>query len=360
MRYILAATVLFSSSVAHAQTKLFVLLTGATGSSCTWTDCEPSYVIEIDVEGRRIVNRTIVSNVREQPSLPAITPDGRYLMWGGRDGPISTAYFSAFDNVARTTWVTLPLSAYGNPGPDVAAHPTRTRAYVTYRDQVRVLEPSTDRSFPAGCDYPRLYDLSGDGSRLMTHSVTTLPGTTRVFDSETGALLATLAGTSFIGTLNQDGTELISVEYAGPMEVRRYDVATGAVLQTGIIGAVGDSAQRVVVDPRTGRLYVSAQSALLVVDGSTLAEQARLPTALSPHVAFVADAPRAYVASRTEGTSPRPGTRITVLDTDRLVIEEQVDLPVSSGPAGLVVAPKPIAVQTLASQVSGQHVTLQW
>ena len=42
------------------------------------------------------------------------------------------------------------------------------------------------------------------------------------------------------------------------------------------------------------------------------------------------------------------------------MIDEEVDLPVSSGPAGLVVAPKPLAVQTLTSQVSGHDVTLQW
>jgi hypothetical protein len=361
---LVAIFVLFSFAVADAQTKLFVLLTGATGSLCTWTDCEPSYVVEIDVERRRILAQTIVSNVREDSSPPSVTPDGRYLMWGGQDSPISPHFFSVFDNMRHATWAAVRLSN-ATLTPSVYAHPTRTRAYVLDGNQVRVLEIGGARSFGAGCEYPRLTALSSDGSRLMTHCVVTSPGTTRVFDSETGTVIATLAETSFIGELNATGTELFTVDSApGPMQVRRYDVATGALLRSSVIGNTGEFTNRMALDPRTGHLYVSlstsSEGAIIIIDSSTLAERARLATAISPRVTFVADSPRAFVVSRTETNPRRPGTRLTMIDTDRLVVEEQIDLPVTSGPAGAIVAPKPMPVQNVSSVVTGRQVNLQW
>jgi hypothetical protein len=360
---LVAVFVLFSYTVADAQTKFFVLLTGATGALCTWTDCEPSYVVEIDVEGRRILAQTIVSNVREDGSPPSITPDGRYLMWAGRDGPISPRYFSLFDNVVHTTPAAVRLSN-ATVTPSVHAHPTKTRAYVLDGNQVRVLELGADRSFAAGCEYPRLTGLSGDGSRLLTHCVVSGPGTTRVFDSETGTLIATLPDTSFVGALNATGTELFTVGITPPIQVRRYDIATGALLRSSVIGNTADSVASVAVNPRTSDLFVSTYTstagAVLIVDSFTLAERTRLSTAISPRVAFDTDSARAFVVSRTESDPRRPGTRLTVIDTDRLVVEEEVDLPVSSGPAGVIVAPKPIRVDNVTSVVTGRQVTLQW
>jgi hypothetical protein len=229
---------------------------------------------------------------------------------------------------------------------------------------VRILEIGGDRSFATGCDYPRLTGLSGDGSRLLTHCVTSIPGTTRVFDSETGTLIATLADTSFIGALNANGTELFTVDISPPMQVRRYDIATGALLRSSVISNTADLVNSIAVDPRTGDLFVSISTstagAILIVDSFTLTERARLSTAMSPRVAFVADSPRAFVVSRTPFHQMRQGTRLTVIDTDRLLVEEQIDLPVTSGPAGVVVAPKPLPVDNVTSGVIGRQVTLQW
>ena len=67
------------SAPALAQTRLYLL---TMGGWCGGSHCPPARLFEVDVEGRRIVAHMPVSAV--MPGIgPAVTPDGRFLLWSG-------------------------------------------------------------------------------------------------------------------------------------------------------------------------------------------------------------------------------------------------------------------------------------
>ncbi len=234
MRTILAAplALLLVSASASAQTKAFVLLSTA----CQLISCDPTYLLEVDIESRRILGLTHIANGPYPADRSGLTGDGRYLVWAGEKDALSPTFLSLFDNVAHTTVASVLLEP--EPVPRLIVHPSESRVFLLQGANVVVIEPDRQQTFPAVCPTrpPDWLGLSGDGARLFAFCMTDVfplqRGETRVLDSETGALIATVANTSGPLATNAAGTELYAVDYTGgyPGILKRYDIATGAVL----------------------------------------------------------------------------------------------------------------------------------
>jgi hypothetical protein len=125
------------------------------------------------------------------------------------------------------------------------------------------------------------------------------------------------------------------------------------------------------VDPRTARLFFAqgarpfGGSAIIdILDPATLMTVAAVSLGPGAHrIAFDDTRARAYVltSSITEvfGIGPAYHTRLDVVDTDRFVAIEGIDLPYEHGDA-IALAPRLGTPFGLSADVSGSRVTLSW
>jgi hypothetical protein len=68
---------LFLPTAPSAQTRT-VLTQGTVGAACTATDCEPGFVLDIDVDATRLRARTPIPKARYRSFGPAVTADSRF------------------------------------------------------------------------------------------------------------------------------------------------------------------------------------------------------------------------------------------------------------------------------------------
>lgn len=215
--------------------------------------------------------------------------------------------------------------------------------------------------------------LSGDGTRLFVFCLTELlptpTGTTRVFDSESGSLLATVDNTSHAQAANHAGTELYAVDFtdiSNPHDqLRRYDVATGTLLAAHDLPTVAAMAT-VSVDPRTGRVYAAlhggadpAHRGLFIYSATDLEPLQHIPTADLPSVSFSNSLPLALVTVPMNDAG-RQWARLLLLDTEHLAVIAEADLPAGRIPVGVMVGHTPPQPQPIVATPHGNHVTLQW
>ncbi len=367
MRTVLAAAlVLLAGAPAGAQTKAFVLLT----TSCLAGPCEPTDVLEIDLETRQVLAITRVTNAPPGNDVTALTGDGRYLLW---TRGLPTSVLSLFDTATRRTIATMPLATIG--APRIFTHPSKLRAFLVQTTDVLVIEPTRTQSFPAGCtNYTALGGgLSGDGTRLFVFCLTEVfpapTGATRVFDSESGALLTTVGNTSHAQAANSTGTELYAVDFAdlAPFrdQLRRYDVATGALLAVRDLPTFAALAT-VSVDPRTGHVYAALHGGsdpthrgLFIYGATDLEPLQYIPTPDLPSISFSNSLPLALVTIQMREAG-REWTRLMLVDTDHLAVITEADLPAGRVPAGVMVGRTPPQPQPIVATSDGNHVTLQW
>jgi hypothetical protein len=359
-----------------AQTRLFVLTEGASGIDCTLTDCEPGMLMEIDADTDRLISRTPIVKARYRHSAPAPTSDGRFVIWTGSEGLHDSTNFTVFDRKTRTL-LTRSLSA----PTAVLTHPSMLTAFYTRfplvsgpRTVIALTLQGERELVTDDCPLGWLTGISKNGERLFMDCL----GYFNVVSTLTGSITTIPASgfpTSFTYSLpNSEGSEMYSTEanvLAGNVLLRRYDVATGAVLAERYYGPASTAAPRLLgIDPGTNNLYAlqdsSSPAALLVMNGATLSVVATVPLGSFPladgraAIAFARDAPRAYVVwTQVDGGSHRRSA-IAALDTLTMTLISQFDLGVRSGPAGVAIVPMPGRSTNLAVSVTGSQVTLNW
>jgi hypothetical protein len=367
---------LLSAPSAWAQTRLFLLFAGDT-PLCSPSDCEPARVLEIDVDGRRILADTPVLHARESSTPPVVTPDGRYLAWIGTENRMSVpSYLSVFDTAARRQTPLVRTSAGSQAGYLLAdRRAVRLFAQFELGSPITIAEPQGFRSLPAPCGSGALRAISGDGARLVVVCQSPLPIEIAVLEAATGVVAGRtpVVGPYAYGTLvasSDDGRALYAgVPTAiGMATLRRIDVATGVTLAE---RAIGNSYSDIAVDGRTNRLYLvvsdaaSGGSVLEVYDSSTLALIRSVPSPVSrPANAVVVPDPErdaAYVVwFQPSTTSTGWRTTIMVLDTAAWTVVAQAELANDTRLVGMVQGPRPPRASGLSASVTGNSVTLGW
>ena len=145
-----ALLLLLCPSQARGQTRLYLLFAGDP-PPCPPLNCDPPRVLEIDVDGRRVLADTPVLHARESAAPPVVTPDGRYVAWMGSENHTNApTYLSVFDTASRWQTSLLQTSVQGLQGA-LFADPTAVRLFsqFQYGSLVTVVEPQGYRALPA-------------------------------------------------------------------------------------------------------------------------------------------------------------------------------------------------------------------
>jgi hypothetical protein len=368
------ALFLLHPTAPSAQTRILVLTQGAVGGECTATDCEPGFLLDIDVDATRLRARTPIAKARYRSFGPAVTADSRFVIWTGSEGLSDQPTLSALDR-ANMTVFTRPL--YGSA--PALTYPNAVAAFYTQfaasgPRTVVTLTPQGERPLVSDdCPLGWLTGISDDGERLFMDCL----GYFNVVSLSTATLTRISAAGWTRSVPNREGTAIFSSEGLVNSQnvLRRYDALTGAVLTERVVGPSTTAGPRLLgVDPRTGDLYTfvpntpagAARGDLSVLDGTTLSTLATLPIAPFPvsdgriAIAFDRDGPRAFVLwSYDDGRSGRR-TAIATLDTAGFTLGEPIDFGVRSWPVGIAMVPMPGRAQDLRSTVAGSQVTLDW
>jgi len=366
---LLLLTLALGVEPAAAQTRLYVLFAGVFGIDCQPQDCPPGQVLDIDVDGRRLLSSTPVLHARVHGVGPRVTPDGRYLLWTGTEHQLSApSYLSLLDVSARQQSVPVVTGGIGNaPISALFAHSSVMRVFLQsgFGADVTIAEPGRLRTLPVPCQ-SEVRDVSGDGARLFARCGSSVFDRTVVVDSTTGTLLATVPDGSSYQVPDEGGAVLYTAAWrtvGQPPVDRRYDVATGAVLaeHTGAVNDCPDDPM--LLDPRTGHLLAGASNAVRMLDGVTLAPLSRRAAPFGfakASVAFDPERPLAYVVWSGVVTTGGYQTRIQVVDTTTLTTVIEADLPVRTRVVGVVLGPRPPRATNLSAAVAGSAVTLRW
>jgi len=362
---IAALLALVCSSPAVAQTQLY-LLTASSNSPWDYGDPEhPARIIQIDVDGHRIVASTSTGDVRGFGIGvdPHVTPDGRFLLWSGGElcCPIRVNLF----DIAHQQQSILVDAFLQSDFVPLAVHPSEMRAFLQLSPfgPVTVVEPAHTRTLPVPpCAKPVFSTRSGDGRRLSYRCLD--PLRVILVDSGDGRLIGSVPYAN-AHRLDDEGTTVFGVDWqsgvADTTKFRRYDVATGAVLAEraapdGFDGWLFD------YNRATGHLYVGVRSGIHVLDASTLQDVGRIA---SPHPSLYAtmaldpDRPDAYIAwsGLIDG---RAVVRVSLLDTVTLATVGSLDIPTTGEVLGMALGPRPPRVSDLSALVTGRLVTLSW
>jgi len=353
-----------------AQTRLYVLTSGAVSDQCLSGPCAPGRLIQIDVDERRVVADTPILHARTRGTGPRITPDGRYLLWTGSEQPDyrprrQPLYVSLFDIASRiqTTPFLAPLST------EVAwlsAHPSAMRAFIqlSFGGPITVAEPGGSRTLPLPpCSSPIFQGRSGDGRRL---SIFCEPTRSLIVDSQDGELLAAVPHGPTAQTLDDLGTEMFTVDWdfearLEPTVYRRFEVATGRVLAERVVLPEEFDGLLWLFDHRLRRIYASNFGVIIALDADTLHPVGEIraphPETPLPEMVLDPDLPRAYVLWWGPHTSR---ITITQINPTTLAAEASGSLALDSAVVGMALGPRPPAVSDLASRVDGRAVTLEW
>lgn len=382
---LVAAALVMTSATGLAQTRLYVLFSGAAFEACVPTDCEPGHLLEIDVERGAIVRDTLIRSARYDPSALGVTADGRYLVWSGAESIFGYGELSLFDAATRSQSVAASLGPRNGFPFQVFVHPTQFKAYLAHPPVIGVAAPGVLAPIALpGCDSTWQLAVSGDASRLFTRCAVITPNSTQVIgtavlDGATGAMLAMASETAVPQSTAFDGSELYSARMAlaGPT-YRRWDVVSNSLLVERVVGLSDDFPMTLATDPRTGRLWASVLSrtldaAIQVLDAATLQPLARFTlgryaypnlTERGPlQLVFDRDQALAYAAwsERIPGSVPTHfRTFVGVIDTETLTWLLSAELPSVSVVAGVAIAPRPPVPSELAGIVTGRDVTLRW
>jgi hypothetical protein len=305
-------------------------------------------------------------------SGPYVTPDGSLMVWQSWQPEISaSARHLTLHNVVTGATSTLPTPFASGV---LAGNPTRPELYGFDAGGVIALSISGVRRLNSPtCPYNGL-SVSANGQRVAATCFGPQALRGVVLDTTTGATVATFngPGADAFGSiaLSRDGQELyVSITGQSP-RIRRYDVATGAVLAEVVASA------QIKVHPRTGDVFVNAGSQLVRLDPTTLTETGSIdvvtPRGLGASVtAFELDPhlPRLYVAFTwasvgTDAALYEP--YFTIFDTDTLQSVFSSLMPVRATDQfayplpTIAVAPAPAAPTGLAAVVQAQSVQLSW
>jgi hypothetical protein len=354
---------------ASAQTKLYVLFAG-DGVFCRPTDCEPPRVLEIDVDGRRVLANTPVQHARENTTIPVVTADGQYLAWIGTENrSTASSYLSVFDTSTRGQIPLVRTSVRGDAG-SLFADATAVRLFsqFQYGSPLTVLEPQSSRGMAVPCTGAQLAALSGDGTRLFVRCGTTAVPPVVVLDSITGTTVATMPEAGFYSAVDDAGaiyfTASLPPSGLGTV-LSRYDVASGQLVAQRVI-ADASPAGPMAVDPRTGRVYLGVGSTppgIRVYEGDTLGDVTHLPAPVMParpSLVIDPDRPAAYVVWNAPVGTGGWRSVIAIYDTVGFTIVAQAELGNDSLVNGMVLGPRPPRTDNLVAAVAGRVVTLKW
>ena len=354
---VLAAMLPFAPS-AYAQSDAFILLSGNwAGGFCVFTGCVPASLVKIDVDSRSIEMGASVDDA-EAPSDLTVSADGRHVVWTGMER-VGYRYLTVFDMETRSE------SRYRSNADVTYAHPSRLRLFSESGGSILAVEPQRQQLFSAGCSWqPSSFEISDSGNRLLVSCAPRVLGESepmRVIDSDTGTVVGTLPPDGSHAVLSRDGTEAYDLvwRWGPPTRYRRFDVATGRLLMERTVGLASDSPDDIAIDPRSGRLFVTDDQFIQVLDGQTLAPITRVAIGRSPRIAFFRDRPLAVVVTNFDTPDFRFGARISLLDTDTFAFTFHGEIRGHGMPLSVAIAPLPPAL-TLTAHVSGRQVSLAW
>jgi len=371
LRGVLAALLLLLCAVpTSAQTRLYILFSG-DGPLCPPTDCEPPRVVEIDVDGRRLLANTPVLHARQNATGPVVTPDGQYLAWMGTESAMTAAsYLSVFDTATRWQTPLVRTSVQGMPG-SLFADPTTVRLFsqFQYDSPMTVIEPQLTRGMAAPCTGATLTGLSGNGARLFVGCTPATPAAAQmiVLDSTTGVAVGTAPELGSFSAADDDGAHYFSASW-GPagygVVLSRYDIATGQLLARREISGSYPTGP-LVFDARDGRLYLGVSglaAGIQVYDGQTFADVGRLPPPMldaRPTVVLDPDRALAYAVWTSFAAGPLRN-RIMVYETAAFTVLAESNLANDTRVVGMALGPRPPRATNLAANVTGSTVTLEW
>jgi hypothetical protein len=354
---LLSALVVLAALPATAQTRLLALFSGTY--PCSALGCPAGTLLDIDAE-RGVIKGTASVSPGWGFSLPGVTPDGRYFVFGGYRSP--GAHLDALDTMSYQVTsfpVTIQTPAFG-----YAVHPSTLRAYFQRPDdeQVFVVDDRGVRAFQGlGARPGILRFVSGDGSRLVLHRH--LTDEVAVVDSETGTTRGVVADAFGVAAVNADGTEIYAFGRALSRPLERRAVSSGAVLATTPLRGAGNVT--FARDPRSGHIWQASGGLVRVLDRSTLATIAEFTFEFGTaplHLAFDPERPIAFIGWKATSEADNLPAHFVVLDTDTMAVRAAADiaLPGLGYVSALVLAPRPPRVEALSATVNGPAVTLTW
>ena len=328
-------------------------------------------MLEIDVDGRRVMANTPVLHARQNATGPVVTPDGHYLAWMGTESAMTAAsYLSVFDTATRWQTPVVRTSVQGMPG-SLFADPTAVRLFsqFQYDSPMTVIEPQLTRGMAAPCTGATLTGRSGNGARLFVGCAAAAPAVARtvVLDSATGVTLGTAPEFGAFGAADDAGEHYFSASWGTAgygVVLSRYDIATGQLLAR---REISDSYPTgpLVFDARDGRLYLGVSglvAGIHVYDGQTFADVGRLPLPVldaRPTVVLDPDRAAAYVVWTSFAAGPLRN-RIMVYETAAFTVLAEADLANDTRVVGMALGPRPPRAVNLTADVTGGTVTLEW
>ena len=349
---VLAVGILAEGAVVQAQTTVLLRTVYLEPFGCPVGGCGPS-LFSFDPDNRTVLGKESVPG----GTGSYVTPDGALMVW--LDAGFGPAALILHDMInPRTTAVPVSPSAAAMIG-----NPTRPEVYLNDEAGAVALSVAGARRLSSPpCAAPRAEAISENGQRVVYTCLGSggNPGYTAVLDVGTGALVRSLPfGRSPV--LSPDGASLYVAEIeSATTRVRRYDVASGALLRDVVL----DPALPILsLDPRTGRLLVQKPGGgTEVLDGATLDPVGGfLWFPGERQLAFDPQQPRAYVASSRR---VEPGVHFesafAVIDTDTLAVVDSLSFLSTTAALSLVVAPRAAAPAGLAALVQGANVQLSW
>lgn len=351
---------------AHAAAQSTVYLLTPPPDACLGA-C-PGRISAFDVDARAVTMTAPITPAYRlhQGGGVYATPDGRFVVWrawmsGGE------RLLAVFDVTTRQT---STLRIADDPSlfvfaPQILGHPSRTEVFTADSSGAVALSSGGIRRFVCttceGKAHPMA--LSGDGTRVAYQYAAF---TTTVFDTVSGAWLATLAHGFGPVTLSRDGHESY---VASGHRIRRYSVPGGALLQE--LDLPTDSSffgqPRMFVDPRSGEVFVVGGQMVRVLAGDPLSEvrSGFAPWARDRSVlfdfTFDRDRARAYVTSHYLDVANTPHNLTVSFDLLHLRADASIEVrDPGSFPGWFAVAPHPTAPTALAATVSDANVQLSW
>ena len=321
----------FAVASLHAQSTLYVQTSPANSGICSANGCRVELLI-VDPDAHSVARATTTHT--NAAGRAYVTPDGRYLVWAGTQGELTSTGLVAYDSATRATMLLRPLDAFPT---DFAGNPNEREVFVATPNEVIGVSASGVRPLPACGGSRPLSAMSADGRRVAAScgSLFSTPFV-EVRELPTGVLVNQISVAGTVMALNPTGTELFAIAVVGfsSGELRRFEVATGAVLSARPLVTISDT--RLEADPRTGRLILAQGDRpfggfgnVEVLDPTTLTTIGTLRLGPgSRRFAFDDTRPRAYVLTSSITESPVVGpvyhTRLDVVDTDTFaVLEEQ-------------------------------------
>ena len=318
-----------------------------------------STLLDIDVEQRRVVSSPVSGITSNFLQAFDVTADGQLAIFIlGSFGP-SPKFLRGVDLTSFAEF-RVPLGTDG-ARPMVFGHPARMMAFVhpSLNQPIMVADYAGLRPLPnpQGIPHGALTGMSGDGARLFVTQFDAVV-TSRVIDSETGALVAVFSDLQIVAS-NDAGTEVYGVTASERPRalLKRIDVATGVVLGESSAG-YGSQYLR---DPRTGDIWERPSSIeyWIIKSGDTLAFRNVFypPLRAGAYLLFDRDTPFAYLAGKIRQDEP---VHVALLNTNSLAVELEGDIPMAGSLEALALMPRPPRVSGLSSSVIGSTVTLDW